>query len=89
MEVVTVLQKAPPGEVAAAVPIPDKVRLLLWSLAIVDVMNVAWMLSAGDWLDRFSRVTAVVTIGGHHLVVLWLAVVGFATLALLTVLTGC
>jgi hypothetical protein len=87
MEVVTVLQKARSGGIAAAVPVPDKIRLLLWMLAIADVMTVAWMLSAGEWLDRSSPVTAVVTLGGHHRVVLWLAVAGFASLALLTVLT--
>lgn len=66
---------------------PNRARLLLWALAIADVMNVAWMLSAGDWLDRAAAVTAVVTLGGHHAVVLWLAAASFATLALLTVLT--
>jgi hypothetical protein len=82
------LQKAPPGGVAAAVPFPDKARLALWALAIADVMNVAWMLSAGGWLDRSSQLTAVATLGGHHLVVLWLALAGFAILAVMTLVTG-
>ncbi|MGH3613975.1 MAG: hypothetical protein ACRDRK_15570 [Pseudonocardia sp.] len=82
------LQKPPAGLATAIVPIPEKARLLLWSLAIADVMTVAWMLSAGEWLDRASPVTAVITLGGHHLVVLWLAVAGFTALALLTALTG-
>lgn len=69
-------------------PIPERARLLLWALAMLDVMAVAWMLSAGDWLDHSSSVTAVVTLGGHHLLVLWLAVAGFATLSLVTVMTG-
>lgn len=68
-------------------PIPDKARLLLWALMIVDVMAAAWMLSAGEWLDRASAITAVVTLGGHHLLVLWLAVVGFATLAVVAIVT--
>jgi hypothetical protein len=54
-------------------PIPGRYQLVLWALAALDVMVVAWMLAAGEWLDgRMS----VVTLGGHHLVVLWLAVSG-------------
>jgi hypothetical protein len=82
------LQKTPTGEIVATVPIPDKARLLVWALAVIDVMNVAWMLSAGEWLDQSSQVTAVVTLGGHHVVVLWLAAAGFAMLALMTLVTG-
>jgi hypothetical protein len=44
-------------------------------------MAVAWMLAAGDWFDTTSRLTAVVTLGGHHLVVLWLAAGGLALFA--------
>ena len=88
MDVVTVLQKAPRWGTATVGPVPARGRLALWVLALLDVMTVAWMLSMGDWFDRFSSVTAVVTLGGHHQVVLWLAVAGFATLAVLTVLTG-
>lgn len=88
MDVVTVLQKAPRWGTATIGPVPDRARLVLWALAMLDVMTVAWMLSMGDWLDRFSSITAVVTLGGHHLIVLWLAAAGFVTLALLTVLTG-
>lgn len=76
-----------PEGLGAVVPIPDRARLVLWALAVADVMAVAWMLSAGDWLDRSSSVTAVVTLGGHHLLVLWLAAAGFVGSVLLTVLT--
>ena len=68
--------------------LPDRTRRLPWLLAGVDVMAASWMISAGDWLDRASRVTSVVTLGGHHLVVLWLAVLGFGILAVLAPLTG-
>lgn len=82
------LQNVPPeGLAAAALPVPDRVRLGLWAVAVADVMAVAWMLSAGEWLDRYSSVTAVATLGGNHLVVLWLATAGFTVLALLTGLT--
>jgi hypothetical protein len=68
--------------------LPDRARRLPWLLAGVDVMAASWMHAAGDWLDRTNRVTSVITLGGHHLVVLWLAVLGFAILAVLAPLTG-
>jgi hypothetical protein len=74
------LRKMPPP-----VPIPGRYQLLFWVLAALDVMVVAWMLSAGDWLDR---TLPVVTLGGHHLLVLWLAVAGFALLGGMALLTG-
>ncbi len=70
------------------VELPDRARRLPWLLVAVDVMTAAWMIAAGDWLDRASRVTSVITLGGHHHVVLWLAVAGFAILAVLAPLTG-
>ena len=66
-------------------PIPGRYQLVLWVLVALDVMVVAWMLAAGEWLDRTMP---VVTLGGHHLVVLWLAVSGFALLAGMALLTG-
>ena len=66
-------------------PIPGRYQVALWALVALDVMVVAWMLAAGEWLD--SRMS-VVTLGGHHLVVLWLAVSGFALLAGMALLTG-
>ena len=51
-------------------------------------MAAAWMIAAGDWLDHANRVTSVITLGGHHLVVLWLALLGFGILATLAPLTG-
>ena len=78
------LQQNPDTQVS----LPDRARRLPWLLAGGDVMAASWMISAGDWLDRASRVTSVVTLGGHHLVVLWLAVLGFGILAVLAPLTG-
>jgi hypothetical protein len=65
-----------------------RARRLLWALATLDVMAAAWMISAGDWLDHQSRVAAAVTLGGHHLVVLWLAVAGFLILAVVAPMSG-
>jgi len=81
-----VLQRDPGLD--ARVSLPDRARRLPWLLAAVDVMAAAWMIAAGDWLDRTNRVTSVITLGGHHLVVLWLAVLGFGILAVLAPLTG-
>ena len=66
-------------------PISGRYQLVLWALVALDVMVVAWMLAAGEWLDSTM---SVVTLGGHHRVVLWLAVSGFALLAGMALLTG-
>ena len=67
--------------------IPAGARRLLWLTAVFDVMVAAIMLAAGDWLDKTSRLTAVASLGGHHLVVLVLAATGFLALAIGAVLT--
>jgi hypothetical protein len=85
VEVVAVLQKAPPGQGADPIAIPGRAQLALWGSAVMDVMAVAWMLSAGEWLDRSAP---VVTLGGHHLAVLWLAAAGFASLSGMALLTS-
>src|SRR5690348_7857454 len=66
-------------------PIAGRHQLVLWALMALDVMVVAWMLAAGEWLDRAM---SVVTLGGHHLVVLWIAIYGFALLAGTALVTG-
>jgi hypothetical protein len=65
-----------------------RAKRVLWAVTTLDVMAATWMITAGDWLDHQSRVSAVVTLGGHHLVVFWLAVLAFAILAVLAPLTG-
>lgn len=72
----------PPG------PISTSGRRTLWSLALLDVMAIAWMLAAGDWFDRTSRLTSVVTLGGHHALVLWLAGAGLVALLVAAAMTG-
>lgn len=72
-------------KVPSSMAVPGRFQLVLWVLAVLDVMVVAWMLSAGDWLDRSA---SVVTLGGHHVVVLWLAVAGFVLLGVMALLTG-
>jgi hypothetical protein len=53
----------------------------LWILAALDMVAVAWMIAVGTWLDQTSKLTKVITLGGHHLLVLIMALVGFAVLA--------
>ena len=54
---------------------------LLWLVPICDMAAAAWMISAGSWFDQTSRLTSVVTLGGHHTLVLVMALVGFVMLA--------
>jgi hypothetical protein len=68
-------------------PEPMRVRLSkrtarrLWIVAALDMVTVAWMIAVGAWLDGTSRLTAVITLGGHHVLVLIMALVSFLMLA--------
>jgi hypothetical protein len=59
----------------------------LWFVMAADLATVVWMHTVGSWLDRTSKFTATATLGGHHIVVLVLAAIGFAILATLAILT--
>jgi hypothetical protein len=60
----------------------------LWIVPVLDMAAVAWMIAAGDWLDqRTSRFAQVITLGGHHWLVLILAAAGFLMFAGLAVVT--
>ena len=59
----------------------------LWIIAMLDMIGVAWMIAAGDWFDTTSTLTSVITLGGHHKLVLAMALLGFAMLAVLALLT--
>jgi hypothetical protein len=82
----TVLQRY--TEPDTQVTLSPRARGLLWAIAALNVMAASWMVTAGDWMDHQSRVSAVITLGGHHVVVLWLAVLGFGILAVLAPMTG-
>jgi hypothetical protein len=53
----------------------------LWLVSALDMVAAAWMIAVGTWLDQTSRLTRVITLGGHHTLVLIMALVGFLTLA--------
>jgi len=59
----------------------------LWIVAMLDMITVAWMIAAGNWFDQTSKITAVITLGGHHRLVTIIALTGFAALAGLALLT--
>jgi hypothetical protein len=52
------------------------------------MVAVAWMIAVGSWLDHTSRISAVITLGGRHVLVLIMALVGFVMLASGAVLTN-
>jgi hypothetical protein len=60
----------------------------LWLLATLDMVAVAWMIAVGNWLDQTSGLTKVITLGGHHVLVLIMAIAGFLMLASGAVLTN-
>ncbi|MEV5961848.1 hypothetical protein AB0L70_08790 [Kribbella sp. NPDC051952] len=59
----------------------------MWFLMAADLATVVWMYTVGSWLDHTSKFTATATLGGHHIILLVIAAVAFATLATLAVLT--
>jgi hypothetical protein len=70
------------------VTLSERTTRILWIVAVLDMMTVAWMIAAGDWLDqRTSEFAEVITLGGHPRLVLILAAVGFVMLAGLAVQT--
>jgi len=54
---------------------------------MLDMVMVAWMITAGNWFDQTSKLTAVIILGGHHKLVMILALTGFGMLAALAPLT--
>jgi hypothetical protein len=66
----------------------ERTARCLWIVAVLDMMAIAWMIAAGDWLDqRTSGFAEVITLGGRHRLVLILAAVSFLMLAGLAVPT--
>jgi len=51
------------------------------------MVMVAWMITAGNWFDQTSKLTAVIILGGHHKLVMILALTAFGMLAALAPLT--
>ena len=60
----------------------------LWLVTALNMVAVAWMIAVGNWLDQTSRLTKVITLGGNHVLVLIMALVGFLVLASGAVVTN-
>jgi hypothetical protein len=82
LEVVAVLT---PQSIRMALSEPTARRL--WIVSMLDMITVAWMIAAGKWFDQTSKLTAVITLGGHHKLVMIMALTGFVMLAGLALLT--
>ena len=77
----------PDGLMQVGTRVASKPAVALWFVMAADLATVVWMHTVGSWLDETSKFTATATLGGHHIVVLVLAAIGFAMLATLAVLT--
>jgi hypothetical protein len=86
MEVVAMLR--PAVTQSTKNPLAGRASRWLWAVAVLDMMAVVWMITAGRWLDQTGGYAAAVTLGGHHELVLIMAAVGFVMLAGLAVLTA-
>jgi len=60
---------------------------IYWFLMVSDLATAIWMYTVGSWLDSTSKFTATGTLGGHHVLLLIVALIGFLMLATLAVLT--
>lgn len=72
---------------SAPVMVVTRAAPWLWAAAVLDMVAVAWMIVAGTWLDHASPVTTVMTLGGHHRLVLVLALIAFVMLGGLAAVT--
>jgi hypothetical protein len=72
------LRAAPPA--GSRITVSAQAARCLWVVAVLDMVGLAWMLVLGEWLDHASPVTAVMTLGGRHLLVLTLSGIGFLLL---------
>lgn len=79
------LQRTPPP---AQRPLPPRATRWIWLVAAMNCLNVAWVTAAGAWFDRQDRWLATATWGGHHRLVLGLAVAALAGFGLLVPVTA-
>jgi hypothetical protein len=87
-EVVTMLQRRNPVSLVTTAKPTRRRTFWLWLLMAGDLAVVLWMQAVGEWLDRTSTVTAIATLGGHHVVVMVLAGSAFTMLAATATLTA-
>jgi hypothetical protein len=79
--------RRPDGLIQLGTRMASRPSMSLWFVMAADLATVVWMYTVGSWLDHTSKFTATATLGGHHILVLVLAAIAFATLAILTLMT--
>ena len=87
-EVVTMLQRRNAVGLATTAKPARRRTFWLWLLMIADLAVVLWMQAVGEWLDHTSTLTAVATLGGHHVLVIVLAGSAFVMLAATAIMTA-
>ena len=60
----------------------------IWGVVLLDAMNACWMMLDGDWLDRQPTMISASTWGGHHRLVLGLAVAALVSFGVLAPVTA-
>ena len=68
-------------------PLPGPIGRLLTIAAVLDMVIFALMTAAGGWFDETSRLSAAISLGGRHELVMILALTAFGMLAGLALLT--
>ncbi len=74
-------------ETVALKQVASRPTTIYWFLMVSDLATAIWMYTVGPWLDKTSKFTATGTLGGHHVLLLIIAITGFLMLATLAVLT--
>jgi hypothetical protein len=68
-------------------PLTKAATLWLWSVAVLDMVGIAWLIPYSDSFDQASMLSQAITLGGHPRLILIMAVAGFGILAGLAPLT--
>lgn len=76
------------GRPTPPVELPFLARGLSWMAIVTNTVLVIYMIRIGTWLDTASPMLSMITLGGHHRIVLCLGVVGLLLLGGLAPCTG-
>ena len=70
------------------IELPFLTRGLSWTAIVTNAVLVIYMIRMGSWLDTASPLLSMITLGGHHEVVLGLGLAGLLLLGGLAPCTG-
>lgn len=79
--------KTTPARRQTAIRVSRGATRWAWTAAVLDCMTVAWMATAGPWLDKQHNLLLMVTWDGHHLLLLVAAACSLLALAVTAPLT--